>query len=138
MSMYRKEWDCCGSVTETEAWEPDACPFCTPAGPVPASTVVRQVCEEYRGTRWGKAAEAIGDRIIARMGAPVPASTGRERIYQVQFVGEYASSIWHDATEDAYNTFMPERRRIVYAAPVAARGAAQSTVPVNTEQEKSD
>jgi hypothetical protein len=31
MSMYRKEWACCGSVTETDAWEPDSCPFCTPA-----------------------------------------------------------------------------------------------------------
>jgi hypothetical protein len=38
-------------------------------------------------------------------------------IYQVQYVGEYASSVWHDASEDAYHTFMPERRRIVYAAP---------------------
>lgn len=30
MGMYRKEWSCCGSVTETDAWEPEACPFCTP------------------------------------------------------------------------------------------------------------
>ena len=29
MGMYRKEWSCCGSVTETESWEPDECPFCT-------------------------------------------------------------------------------------------------------------
>ena len=29
MGTYRKEWDCCGSVTETEAWEPERCPFCT-------------------------------------------------------------------------------------------------------------
>jgi hypothetical protein len=29
MGTYRKEWDCCGSVTETEAWEPESCPFCT-------------------------------------------------------------------------------------------------------------
>lgn len=27
MSVYRREWDCCGSVTE---WEPEHCPFCTP------------------------------------------------------------------------------------------------------------
>lgn len=33
MSMYRKEWDCCGSATETNAWEPDSCPFCTSAAP---------------------------------------------------------------------------------------------------------
>ena len=30
VSIYRKEWACCGSVTETEAWEPDMCPFCAP------------------------------------------------------------------------------------------------------------
>ena len=29
MSTYRKEWDCCGSVTETVSWEPETCPFCT-------------------------------------------------------------------------------------------------------------
>ena len=29
MGTYRKEWNCCGSVTETEAWEPETCPFCT-------------------------------------------------------------------------------------------------------------
>ena len=28
MSTYRIEWECCGSVTETEAYEPDRCPFC--------------------------------------------------------------------------------------------------------------
>ena len=31
MSTYRKEWDCCGSVTETYSWEPETCPFCTDA-----------------------------------------------------------------------------------------------------------
>lgn len=38
MGTYRVEWDCCGSVTETEAWEPESCPFCTetPAAPAPA------------------------------------------------------------------------------------------------------
>lgn len=29
MGTYRKEWDCCDSVTETQSWEPDVCPFCT-------------------------------------------------------------------------------------------------------------
>ena len=28
MSTYRNEWDCCGAVTETDSYEPDACPFC--------------------------------------------------------------------------------------------------------------
>jgi len=30
MGTYRKEWDCCDSVTETQGWEPESCPFCTP------------------------------------------------------------------------------------------------------------
>jgi len=29
MGTYRKEWDCCGSVTETDGYEPEQCPFCT-------------------------------------------------------------------------------------------------------------
>lgn len=33
MSTYRNEWPCCGSVTETEAWEPEHCPFCTDDAP---------------------------------------------------------------------------------------------------------
>jgi hypothetical protein len=37
MSMYRKEWDCCGDVSETNGWEPEACPFC-PAPPSPSTT----------------------------------------------------------------------------------------------------
>ncbi len=28
MSTDRIEWDCCGSVTETEAWSPSTCPIC--------------------------------------------------------------------------------------------------------------
>lgn len=28
MGTYRVEWPCCGSATETEAWEPEQCPFC--------------------------------------------------------------------------------------------------------------
>jgi hypothetical protein len=29
MGTYRIEWSCCGSVSETEAYEPESCPFCT-------------------------------------------------------------------------------------------------------------
>ena len=25
------EWNCCGSVTETESWKPEKCPFCVVA-----------------------------------------------------------------------------------------------------------
>ena len=40
MSMYRKEWDCCGDVSETNGWEPEACPFCaTPPSPSTAPEV---------------------------------------------------------------------------------------------------
>jgi hypothetical protein len=28
MGTYRVDWDCCGSVSETESWEPEHCPFC--------------------------------------------------------------------------------------------------------------
>jgi hypothetical protein len=28
MSIYTQEWDCCGSTSTTEAWEPERCPFC--------------------------------------------------------------------------------------------------------------
>lgn len=31
MSRYEKTWDCCGDTTITDAWEPDSCPFCSPA-----------------------------------------------------------------------------------------------------------
>ena len=43
MSTYRKEWPCCGDVTETQAWEPQECPFCAPVAtshqpaPIPAN-----------------------------------------------------------------------------------------------------
>lgn len=55
-------------------------------------------------------------------GAPVK-SGAAEPIYQVQHVTEQGSSAWRDATEEAYHTFMPERRRIVYAAPAPQQAA---------------
>ena len=49
MGTYRKEWECCGSVTETEAWEPENCPFCTDdAAPF------RKDAERYRWLRESK------------------------------------------------------------------------------------
>jgi hypothetical protein len=42
-------------------------------------------------------------------------------IYQIQYEAERGSSIWHDATEEAYHTFVLPRRRIVYAAPSPAK-----------------
>jgi hypothetical protein len=30
MGIYRKEGDCCDSVTETSRCEPETCPFCSP------------------------------------------------------------------------------------------------------------
>lgn len=66
MSMYRIEWPCCGDVTETEAWQPEHCPFCGPAtiaagdAPVrPAARVVRATLYAYGNdlvwTYWGEA-----------------------------------------------------------------------------------
>lgn len=37
MGMYRKEWDCCDSVTETDGWEPEHCPFCAARAAAPVS-----------------------------------------------------------------------------------------------------
>ena len=34
MSIYRKEWPCCGDVSETNSYEPETCPFCAPLTPV--------------------------------------------------------------------------------------------------------
>ena len=42
MSTYRVEWDCCGSVTETEAWEPESCPFCPDPSKTPMESVAAQ------------------------------------------------------------------------------------------------
>lgn len=51
MSTYRVEWPCCGSVTETQAWEPEQCPFCEP------DTASRASCASCR---WW-AASGAGD-----------------------------------------------------------------------------
>ena len=56
MSMYRKEWECCGDVSETNSWEPESCPFCaTPpattgasAAPANASPVSEREIAELR------------------------------------------------------------------------------------------
>lgn len=71
-------------------------------------------------TAWqARAALSIPAANAGQAGATVAA----EPIYQVQYVGEYASSIWHDATEAAYHKFKPERRRIVCAAPASPTAA---------------
>lgn len=49
MSMYRREWDCCGSVTETDAWEPESCPFCTPDKP---SIAAQSVASAAPADKW--------------------------------------------------------------------------------------
>lgn len=41
MSTYRKEWPCCGDVTETDAWIPEECPFCSNAPSQPAEPVAQ-------------------------------------------------------------------------------------------------
>ena len=53
MSTYRKEWDCCGDVTETDSWEPEVCPFCTPV--YTASQPTRQpLTDEELDAMWGE------------------------------------------------------------------------------------
>ena len=44
MGTYRVEWPCCGSVTETDAWEPSECPICEAAA-------LRKYAERYRWLR---------------------------------------------------------------------------------------
>lgn len=76
MSTYRKEWPCCDSVTETEAWEPEQCPFCT-AQPRPAidqDTLagVRRYLNDVLAE--GTPNEQAVARTVSRMLAEPPAS----------------------------------------------------------------
>ena len=48
MSTYRVEWDCCGSVTETEAWEPESCPFCTDPPKTPMEAAASELLEALK------------------------------------------------------------------------------------------
>jgi hypothetical protein len=57
MGTYRKEWDCCDSVTETESREPEDCPFCvglSPAGPPNREWLglTHEEVEEVEGQCW--------------------------------------------------------------------------------------
>lgn len=72
MSTNRKEWGCCGSVTETDCWEPDECPFCSPSGEI---VRLRNALEHIAGSCEGRAAE------IARCALEPPnaAFSGHER-----------------------------------------------------------
>ena len=72
MGTYRKEWDCCGSVTETQAWEPEHCPFCDSASAQPD-----------RGA--AKAPAALeSDQVVCKIarenGAPIAIETARKII----------------------------------------------------------
>lgn len=71
MGTYRKEWDCCGSVTETQAWEPETCPFCTPAAPSPTPI---SMGAPGGLTRDASAHSANGDDGRESRPAPVPPS----------------------------------------------------------------
>lgn len=51
MSTYRVEWPCCDSVTETEGYEPEACPFCNE--PEKGSKVSREHYEALERERDG-------------------------------------------------------------------------------------
>jgi len=54
MGMYRIEWDCCGSVTETDAWTPEECPFCKEYIPVSVEAAVlaeREACAKFCETQ---------------------------------------------------------------------------------------
>jgi len=51
MGTYRKEWDCCDSVSETSGWEPDTCPFCKPLN---LSAEIKNPNDEFQ----------IGDQVV--------------------------------------------------------------------------
>ena len=53
MSTYRKEWDCCGSVTETECWEPNVCPICSSLKLQEENAKLKKDLEDYRSMRSG-------------------------------------------------------------------------------------
>lgn len=56
MSTYRKEWPCCGDVTETQGWEPESCPFCASiAAPAGQQAELVAVCPN------GWTVERVGD-----------------------------------------------------------------------------
>jgi hypothetical protein len=71
---------------------------------------------------------------------PADVIAAAEPIYQVRFEQSWA---WHDASEDAYHTFMPQRRRVVYAlaegaAPTAAQAAGRSVADLPPLPEPED
>lgn len=58
MSTYRVYWPCCDGVTETEAYEPEHCPFCyTP----PLEKAAPDLLEALRGL----------DEAYCRAGSPL-------------------------------------------------------------------
>ncbi len=86
-------------------------------------TFKRDLDAGYR-TRDKEFAVAIAAEALAAVSASQAAP-----IYQVQMPGEAGTSAWRDASQDAYHTFTPEHRRIVFAAPVEqGQGAAQRDV----------
>jgi hypothetical protein len=73
MGMYRIEWDCCGSVTETDAWTPEECPFCKEYIPVSVEAAVlaereacAEVCDRFAENEAGFVAEDCAAAIRAR------------------------------------------------------------------------
>lgn len=70
MSTYRKEWPCCDSVTETDAWEPESCPFCTASPAAVPDVAPSRKNHVGVGLRW---AEAMAkEQIEASKDAAVP------------------------------------------------------------------
>lgn len=102
---------------------PDECDECKGTG---------QVAYETSGLADDGNAPVVEPCPMCGYGDTAPVAGAELRaIHQVQMPTESGSSAWHDASEDAYHTFVPERRRIVYAAapaaPVAAAVPAEPT-----------
>ena len=83
MSTYRVYWPCCDGVTETEAYEPEHCPFCheTPlekAAPnlLEALQSIAECCDEHYAAR-DYASRQTEIRGIAR--AAIVKATGEDK-----------------------------------------------------------
>jgi hypothetical protein len=69
VSTYRKEWPCCGEVTETEAWEPEDCPFCRGER---IEALAKALCEALPFARPPLSQKAFGALIDLRSALRLP------------------------------------------------------------------
>ncbi len=129
MGTYRVEWPCCGSTTETEAWEPEQCPFCEPDNAPADPALLASVAE------WRQLAETQDDIIqrgatpadppllaLARFGARIANDYHRGKYGFVSADGD-----WLDI--DAASTVVKENQGAADLAPGIADAIAALLAP---------